>query len=89
MFPLVACTTAAQMGKNHVMQSQVCKSALAHLNLGVVASGEQSAGGIPQAHCDVQALSCCGGQADVHAIQEPCQACADQLQAKKPSSDIQ
>jgi hypothetical protein len=71
------------------MQSQVCKAAYAHLNLGVVASGEQSAGGIPQAHCDVQALSRCGGQADVHTIQEPCQACADQLQAKKPSSDTQ
>lgn len=71
------------------MQSLVFTAAQAHLNLGVVASGEQSAAGVPQAHCDVQALSRCGRQADVHTIQEPCQACANQLQARKPSSDTQ
>ena len=52
----------------------------ADLHHGVVASCQKRAGGITQAHTNIHALGRHIGQSDVHSIQEPGEACADQLQ---------
>ena len=60
--------------------SSKCIGQEADLHHGVVASCQKRAGGITQAHTDIHALRRHIGQSDVHSIQKPGEACADQLQ---------